>query len=466
MQSFFTTASLSVLTSPNGIKMFAVIVAYPILDSTLMVPAIVILFGFRKQPVWFTPWICESLGIFLIAITDSWFAFIVLWSSVEQLWLSALFIAAHFLVVAAGLLWYIKVLIPYPTIDELSQKKVLTKIAPTSLIRKGTFKREQTIIFVIGALAASVLFGILIYPSSPLNALFTKTKTEVLAATNGGKQNVTLGALLPLTGVGKNAGESEHIAVTIAWHDVNDYFSKSKSNIRIRLIIEDTRTDPAISRERLQDLAAQGVKIVIGPASSAELKELRDIAKEKGMLLISQSSTAPSLSVVGSNVFRFVPDDTHQAQAISRQMWEDGVRVVVPMWRTDIYGNELVNALREDFGKLPGGIVLHGIGYEPRTGDFSASLNRINFLMWGQDLKNLTKTVTKAVGHYGTTKVGVYLVAFGEVVPIFIEAQTQPMLSNVKWYGCDSSPSPPLFYRRVVVCFEFKKMKCYQVFGI
>jgi hypothetical protein len=68
--------------------MFAVIIAYPIMDAVLMVPAIVILLNFRKEPLWFTPWICESLGLFLIAISDSWFAVVVLTSIVEQFWLS------------------------------------------------------------------------------------------------------------------------------------------------------------------------------------------------------------------------------------------------------------------------------------------------------------------------------------------------------------------------------------------
>ena len=97
--------------------------------------------------------------------------------------------------------------------------------------------------------------------------------------------------------------------------------------------------------------AARGVRIVVGPATSAELKEVQDYAYKKGILIISPSSTAPSLAIVGNNVFRFVPDDTHQAQAISRLMWQDGVRVVVPMWRTDIYGNDSVNAVKEDFAK-------------------------------------------------------------------------------------------------------------------
>jgi ABC-type branched-subunit amino acid transport system substrate-binding protein len=125
----------------------------------------------------------------------------------------------------------------------------------------------------------------------------------------------------------------------------------------------------------------------------------------KGIILISQSSIAPSLAVVGNIVYRFASDDTYQAQAISRLMWQEGVRVVVPMWRTDIDGNELEGLVGEDFEKL-GGTVLPGIGYVPDTGDFSSSLNRINFIMWSQNLKSLASKVSQAVTHYGADKVG------------------------------------------------------------
>ena len=147
------TANLSVLSTSRGIEMFAVIVAYPILDATLMIPAIVILVEFRKEPVWFIPWVCESLGIFLIVVSDSWFALIVLTSLVEQLWLSALFFSAHFLVMAAGLLWYIKLLIPSATTHQDNHsKEVLTTIAHTSLTKKGAAKRRvPTIVIAVAA---------------------------------------------------------------------------------------------------------------------------------------------------------------------------------------------------------------------------------------------------------------------------------------------------------------------------
>jgi hypothetical protein len=90
------TTSLSVLSTPRSIAMFTVMIAYPALDAILMVPAIVILLDIRKEPLWFTPWICESLGLLLIALSDSWFALVVLTSLTEQFWLSSLFLLPIF----------------------------------------------------------------------------------------------------------------------------------------------------------------------------------------------------------------------------------------------------------------------------------------------------------------------------------------------------------------------------------
>jgi branched-chain amino acid transport system substrate-binding protein len=187
------------------------------------------------------------------------------------------------------------------------------------------------------------------------------------------RQTVTLGALLPLTGVSSSLGESEAAALKIATRDINEYLYKSHSSFKIRLIIEDTQTNPLVSLEKTKNLAAKGIKIIIGPATSAELKATLEYVNTNGILLISPSSTAPSLSIAGNNVFRFVSDDTHQAQAISKLMWDDGIRVVIPFWRTDVYGNDLVKAMKHSLQEL-GGRVDNGVGYIPTTGDFAASL--------------------------------------------------------------------------------------------
>jgi hypothetical protein len=96
-----------------------------------------------------TPWICESLGLFLIAISDSWFAVVVLISILEQFWLSAVFFAAHYLVIAAGLLWYVKFLLTHsqPSIDErrMSEQIETSIIAPRSgYINKLNQKKKKS----------------------------------------------------------------------------------------------------------------------------------------------------------------------------------------------------------------------------------------------------------------------------------------------------------------------------------
>jgi branched-chain amino acid transport system substrate-binding protein len=448
------TLSLSDLSSPGGTAMFTIIIAYPILDYVLIVPAFVILINFRKEPLWFTPWICESAGIFLMAISDSWFALIVLTSLVEQFWLSALFFAAHYLVIAAGLLWYIKFMATRVYANNYGSKVFATTPSEFTFIDDNNNNNNHTLpkekrrrIFgkaIITSIPIMILVaGMIVYSLYPFSFLlpfssFAGINSELVIPAPDSKQTVTLGALLPLSGASSSLGESEEAALDVAIKDINQYFSKANSNTRIGVIIEDTKTNPIISLEKLKQLAAKGVRIVIGPATSAELQAVQGYANKNGILLISPSSTAPSLTIEDDNVFRFVPDDTYQAQAISRQMWNDGVRVVVPFWRTDVYGNNLVNAMKKNFEEL-GGTVIDGIAYKPHTGDFSSSLTRINFIIWDQALRSLESRLNQAISQYGANKVGVYLVAFDEVAPIFIQTQSHPILSTVKWYGSDGS---------------------------
>ena len=186
--------------------MFAVIIAYPILDAILMVPAISILVNFKNEPLWFTPWICESLGIFLIAISDSWFALVVLTSLVQQFWLSALFFAAHYLVIAAGLIWYIKFFLTMPAHNNnnKSLSKAATAVSSNNIPkpsfsssnkRFSFYKKEKRIRVAIGAVAAVIFIIIVVVYYLPYSLLsflsFAKNANSeiVLLPPTDSKQN-------------------------------------------------------------------------------------------------------------------------------------------------------------------------------------------------------------------------------------------------------------------------------------
>ena len=131
---------------------------------------------------------------------------------------------------------------------------------------------------------------------------------------------------------------------------------------------------------------------------------VKNFADKNDIIIMSHSSTAPSLAVEGDSVFRFVPDDLNQAKEIAKEMWSQGIRMVIPFWRDDIYGHERMQAVRVDFQKLGGEFDKYSdkIGYSPRTGQLAASLHRINFVLWDNALKLLEKRVENALSKYPT----------------------------------------------------------------
>ena len=455
------TLSLANFSSSRGIAMFSVLVAYPVLDAIIIVPSFLIVVNYRNEPLWFTPWVCKAAGIFLLAVADSWFAFFIVTSLTGELWPSAIVISAHSIIIAAGLLWYMKFLINHKDVDAMqnpiqeTNPNYYSRKLVESNVKKQDFRQSgkkmkitnRSLVFLtVAVLSVSALIVAASFlTSSPRSPLFfpseqTAGMEEIAHVSSSNEDTVRIGSLLPLTGVASSTGKSTEKALNIALRDVNNYFSTNNSSLRFELVTVDTESDPTKSLEKLMFLKENGIMTVIGPATSAELEAVRDYANNNDILLISHSSTAPSLAVKDDNIFRFVPDDTHQAKAISRLMWNDGIRYVIPFWRNDVYGSELLNAVKTNFQSMGGEIDLgNETRYAPRTGQLAASLYRINFALWDKDLRNLDIEVQEAISRYGPDKVGVYLISLDEVSPIFIQAHSYPALSKVKWYGSDGS---------------------------
>jgi len=422
------TVSLSDFSAQEGVAMFAVIIAYPIMNAILTVPALPILVGLWKEKPWSIPWIFKSLSLFCIVVTDSWFAFIIISGLYEQVWLSSMLFGAEYLIMAGGLLWFNKFLAVYKSPEGADHHG--------HRATKAVFHGNTNRVRFLQVIVSIILIGGIISYGFMTSTATGSAAEHVLQAE--GDTPITIGALLPLSGTLSSYGQEADAAVRIAVQDVNKHLAESGSTKRAGLVIEDTKTDPVVALERLKALHKKGIRIVLGPTTSAEVSAVKQYADENGMLVVSIGSTAPDLAIPDDNVFRLVPDDRNQAQVVAQQMWDDGIRVVVPMWRTDIFGNNLQRLTAEDFEKL-GGMVVDGIGYDPPVGDFSSSLHRINFIVWEQNLKSLTAKVNGAVKQYGGDKVGVYIVAFDEIAPIMIQADRHPELSQVKWYGSDGS---------------------------
>jgi branched-chain amino acid transport system substrate-binding protein len=280
-------------------------------------------------------------------------------------------------------------------------------------------KKQLLIISMVIILLATVFAGC----TTSTNV----TTTPSTASTQATKE-FRIGVLLPLSGHETETGRSVQAALAVAENDINTYLATTNSGVRIRLVSLDTRTDPATALDDLKALHAQGIQVVIGPHLSAELKAIMPYAYENNMTLVSFGSTAPSLSIPKDNVFRFFPDDTHPVEAVTQLMHEDGVNVVVPIWRNDVWGNEDVAALRTSVEKY-GGIVAEGVRYESGTTDFSSALTA------------LTIQVSQAIEQHGATAVAVYVAGADEVRDILAQASHDPQLASVRWYGSTNTSS-------------------------
>jgi branched-chain amino acid transport system substrate-binding protein len=240
---------------------------------------------------------------------------------------------------------------------------------------------------------------------------------EILTPTNASNETV-IGALLPLTGNLSFSGQAARVVLDLAAEDIE------ANGIKVGLIIEDTESNPAVAIEKIMKLKESGVILVIGTDSSTELEAVKPYADENGVILISHGSTAPSLAIAGDNIFRLLPDDTHQAEALAALMWKDGIKAIVPVWRGDVWGDGLAEATKTRFESL-GGTVLDDVRYDPRT-DFSSELD------------TLGSKVSQAVSKYGKNKVAVHFIGFNEVVTVFTRSQNNS-ISEVKWYGSDGT---------------------------
>ena len=128
-----------------------------------------------------------------------------------------------------------------------------------------------------------------------------------------GNQEVVVGGLFSLTGNWASLGAASKAAMEIGVEDVNQYLAEGRSGMHFTASIQDTKLDPATALTQITAFKAAGIEVVIGPQSSAEVAAVKSYADASGVLVVSQSSTAGTLTIAGDNTFRFTPSDTPEA---------------------------------------------------------------------------------------------------------------------------------------------------------
>jgi branched-chain amino acid transport system substrate-binding protein len=236
--------------------------------------------------------------------------------------------------------------------------------------------------------------------------------------------DITIGALLSLTGEWSPAGIASKALIEIAVAEINALFESTQTPGRVTLRVEDTKLEPQRAVNAFRSLVGAGAKLFIGPLSSAEASAILPLLDEAGAIAISHGSTSGALSRPGDNLYRFVPDDGLEAEALVALARSRHVHTVVPVWRADDGNRGIAAAVRRTFAGA-GGTVTRGVEYPTEHANFPAVAREI--------LRQLPAGWEEEGG------VVVQLSAFDEAVGLFRAAAAVDGLSRIPWLGSDGT---------------------------
>ena len=171
-----------------------------------------------------------------------------------------------------------------------------------------------------------------------------------------------------------------------------------------------------------------GTSLFVGPSTSGNTARILGYANDNDIVLISHSSTAPSLAVPGDSLFRMVPTDTRQGIVLADLVHTDGgITDLVMAVRGDDWGDGIHNATAEELAGT--GVSIARIGFGEAEGDWPAVAGR------------LAGAVDAAAASAASRENGAAAVLFvgfaGDLVGIAGAIPAASPLRAVPWYGPD-----------------------------
>ena len=244
---------------------------------------------------------------------------------------------------------------------------------------------------------------------------------------------IPLGVLADLSGPLTTYGEDIKTTVTIAGEDVNSYFENKGSPYRVKLYIEDTKVDPKIALDKVMALHTKGIKLIVGPMGSGEVKNILPYISSNKIVIASPSSTAPPSFLGVTNpeekkfASRFVSGDAFQTIAIAKLAQDRGIKGVVITHVANAWGAGL-----EEFGKIE----FEKLGIEVKSSVEYPDPAPADFTPYVATLEN---TVSDLLETNSKDEVAVVAFSYEEVATILAQVSDDSNLLTVTWIGCDGT---------------------------
>ena len=187
---------------------------------------------------------------------------------------------------------------------------------------------------------------------------------------------IKIGAVLPLTGSAAVWGENARMGLEFALDEVNE--SGGVNGIKVRIILEDSQSDPAKAVSALQKLiSTDKVSVVIGDIASSSVLAMAPIAEKEKVILFSPGASNPDISQAGKYIFRNWQSDALEGAVDAQFAYEVlGYRSISIVYVNNAYGNGLRSVFAQSF-QLLGGEIPVSESFEQGATDIRSQLNKI-----------------------------------------------------------------------------------------
>ncbi len=276
---------------------------------------------------------------------------------------------------------------------------------------------------------------------------------SLITITVASAEEIKIGVLVDLSGPLTTYGTDIKNTLEIAKDDINSYFESKGLPYTVNFYVEDTRVDPNIDLQKIQDLYAKGINLVIGPMGSGEIYYIKSFVTSNKIIIISPSSTAlPSLLGITKPeekkyIFRFVGTDDLQTDAIVGELKDLGIKSVVITYIGNAWGKGLYETIKPKLEKAGIEIKSYVEYPDPPPADFSPFIAQ------------LESAVSDALKSYSNKEVAVVAFSYEEVATMLAQTKSDSVLLNVLWIGSDGCA---LSGKVLEVCEKASKVGLYS----
>lgn len=190
-------------------------------------------------------------------------------------------------------------------------------------------------------------------------------------------REILVGEYGSMTGAEATFGQSTHNGVLLALDEANA--AGGVHGRKIRVVSEDDQSKPEEAANAVTKLIAQdGVIAVVGEVASSNSLAAAPVCQSNGIPMITPSSTHPSVTKVGTDIFRMCFIDSYQGPLMARYLREDlhiNTAALLQDIRSD-YSRGLGDAFAETFTSLGGRIVARQT-FAKGDSDFRAQLTAV-----------------------------------------------------------------------------------------